>query len=129
MPALNRIQLIGHLGKDPETRYIPTGKKVCNFSLAVDRSGKSSAGETRHETDWFNIEAWGRLGEVCQDYLHKGSLVYLEGRVRTERFEREGESRQITKVVLSGMQMLDRRKEEEPLVTEETDDFPGEEEG
>lgn len=129
MPALNRIQLIGHLGKDPETRYTPTGKKVCSFSLAVDRIWKNSAGETHHETDWFNIEAWSRLGEVCQEYLHKGSLVYLEGRVRTERFEHEGESRQITKVILSGMQMLERRKEEENLVTEESEDFPGEEEG
>jgi single-strand DNA-binding protein len=120
MPALNRIQLIGYLGKDPETRYTPTGRKVCTFSLAVDRRWKNSAGETRQETDWFNIEAWGRLGETCQEYLHKGSLVYLEGRLRTEHYERQGERHQFTKVVLGGMQMLDRRKEEEPLTADET---------
>ena len=129
MPALNRIQLIGYLGKDPETRYTPTGKKVCTFSLAVDRRWKTSEGETRHDTDWFNIEAWGRLGEVCQEYIHKGSLVFLEGRLRTERYEREGESRQTTKVILSAMQMLERRKDEEPFTAGDTDDFVEEEEG
>ena len=127
MPALNRIQLIGYTGKDPETRYTPTGRKVCTFSLAVDRRWKNSAGETRQETDWFNIEAWGRLGEVSQEYLHKGSLVYLEGRVQTERYEHEGESRQYTKVVLSQMQILERRKEEDTIISEETGEYSSEE--
>ena len=115
MPALNRIQLIGYAGKDPETRYTPTGRKVCTYSLAVDRRWKTSDGEMRQETDWFNIEAWGRLGEVSQKYLHKGSLVYLEGRVQTERYEHEGESRQFTKVVIDKMQLLDRKTNLEPV--------------
>jgi len=77
MPALNRVQLIGNLGKDPETRYTPSGKKVCSFSLAVDRRWKTSEGEIKESTDWFNIEAWGRLGETCQEFLSKGRLVYV----------------------------------------------------
>ena len=79
MPALNRVQLIGRLGKDPESKFTPTGKKVTHFSLAVSQRWKSS-GEMKEFTEWVNIEAWGRLGEVCQEYLKKGSLVYLEGR-------------------------------------------------
>ena len=120
MPALNRVQLIGNLGKDPETRYTTSGKKVCNFSLAVNRRWKSSEGEIKESTDWFNLEAWGRLGEFCQQYLGKGRLVYIEGRLHTDRYEQGGEIRYFTKVVISNMQMLDRKREEEPV--EETDE-------
>jgi single-strand DNA-binding protein len=120
MPALNKVQLIGHLGKDPETRFTAHGKKYCQFSVAVNRTWKSGEGEEKEATDWFNIEAWGRTGEICQDYLHKGSLVYLDGRLRTDRYEIQGEVRYFTKVVLQHMQMLDRRHEEE--VALETDE-------
>ncbi len=123
MPALNRVQLIGRLGKDPEGKFTPTGKKVTHFSLAVSNRWKSKEGEAKEYTDWFNIEAWGRLGEVCQQYLHKGSLVYVEGRLRTNRYEQEGETRYFTKVIALQMQMLDRKVEEEPPVEEE-DDIP-----
>jgi len=115
MPALNRVQLIGRLGRDPETRFIPTGRKVCTFSLAVDRRWKSKEGETRAATDWFNVEAWERLGEICQNYLNKGRLVYIEGRLQTDRYEQEGETRYFTKVIARHMQMLDRRPEEEEV--------------
>ena len=80
MPALNRVQLIGRLSQDPENRYKPTGKYVARFSLAVSNRWKSGEGEARESTEWVNIEAWGRLGEICQQYLHKGSLLDLEGR-------------------------------------------------
>jgi single-strand DNA-binding protein len=113
MPALNRVEIIGRLGKDPETRFTPKGSKVCAFSVAVDRRWRSAEGETKKETDWFNVEAWGRLGEVCQDYLQKGRLVYIEGRLHTDQYEQEGEKRYFTKVVARQMQMLDRRQEEE----------------
>ena len=115
MPALNRVQLIGNLGKDPETRYTPSGKKVCNFSMAVNHRWKSSEGEIKEDTDWFNVEAWGRLGEFCQEYLGKGRLVYVEGRLHTDRYEQGGEIRYFTKVVISNMQILDRKREEEPV--------------
>jgi single-strand DNA-binding protein len=125
MPALNRVQLIGRLGKDPESRFIPTGKKVVNFSLAVSNRRKSAEGETREFTEWVNIEAWERLGEICQQYLHKGSLIFLEGRLKTDKYDdKSGETKYFTKVVAQAMQMLDRKPEEEPVSMVEEE--PGE---
>jgi len=113
MPSLNRVQLIGRLGRDPETRYTPKGAKVTHFSIAIDRRWKSGEGEARERTDWFTVEAWGRLGEICQEYLSKGRLVFIEGRLQTDQYEKDGEKRSSTKVVALGMQILDRRPEEE----------------
>jgi single-strand DNA-binding protein len=126
MANLNRVQLIGRLGKDPETRYTPKGSKVCQFSVAVDDRWRSADGDTKERTNWFNVEAWGRLGEICQEYLGKGRLVYIEGRLRTDTYEKDGEKRYITKVVASTMQMLDRKpEEEEPVPPQpEEDEFP-----
>jgi len=112
MPGLNRVQLIGYLGKDPETRATPTGKKVASFSVAVTRRWHGSEGESKEATDWFNVEAWGRLGEICQEYLSKGRLVFIEGRLQTDRYEQDGETRYFTKVIAAQMQMLDRAPEE-----------------
>ncbi len=126
MPGLNRVQLIGYLGRDPETRFTPTGKKVTQFSVAVDRRWRSAEGEPKEATDWFNIEAWGRQGEICQEYLKKGSLVYIEGRLRTD-ITGEGDDRKyFTKVVVQGLQMLDRKHgEEEPAPQPpEDEEFP-----
>ncbi len=126
MPALNRVQLIGRLGKDPESRFIPTGKKVTNFSLAVSNRWKSAEGEAKESTEWVNIEAWGRLGEVCQQYLHKGRLVFIEGRLKTDKYDdKSGETRYFTKVVAQTMQMLDSKPEEEPVssVEEESGEY------
>ena len=77
MPALNRVQLIGRLGKDPESRFTPTGKKVAHFSVAVSNRWKSREGETKESTVCINVEAWGRLADVCHEYIKKGSLVYV----------------------------------------------------
>jgi single-strand DNA-binding protein len=112
MPGLNRVELIGYLGRDPEGRFTPTGRKVCTFSLAVTRRWKGSEGEAKEATDWFNVEAWDRLGEICENYLSKGRLVYLSGRLQTDRYEHEGETRFFTKVIARQMQMLDRAEEE-----------------
>lgn len=117
MPALNRVQLIGRLGKDPDARFTPTGKQVVKFSVAVSNRWKKE-GEMREVTEWVNIEAWGRLAEVCHEYLHKGSLVYIEGRLKTDKYQDErGENRYFTKVVLQQMQMLDK-KEDKTLIEE-----------
>ena len=116
MPNLNKVQLIGHLGKDPESKSTPTGKKVTHFSLAVNNRWKTADGETKENTDWFNLEAWGRLGEICQQYLHKGSLVYVEGRLKTDKYEdKSGETKYFTKVVVNQLQMLDRKPSDEPV--------------
>lgn len=125
MPALNRVQLIGRLGKDPESKYTPTGKKVAHFSIAVSQRWKTG-GESKEYTEWVNIEAWGRLGEVCQDYLKKGSLVYLEGRLKTEKYEdKGGEIKYYTKVVALTLQFLDKKDKDEPILTvdEEAADY------
>jgi single-strand DNA-binding protein len=116
MPTLNRVQLIGRLGKDPESKFTPTGKKVCHFSLAVSNRWKDKNGETREATEWVNIEAWGRLGEVCQEYLKKGSLIYVEGRLKTDKYEDKGETKYFTKVVAQTLQFLDKKEKEEPMM-------------
>jgi single-strand DNA-binding protein len=113
MPSLNRVQLIGRLGKDPEGRFTPTGKKVTSFSLAVGQRWKGADGSVKEQTEWVNIEAWGRIGEICQQYLHKGSLILVEGRLKTDRYEDKGETKYFTKVVATSMQMLEKKAEEE----------------
>jgi single-strand DNA-binding protein len=115
MPALNKVQLIGHLGKDPESRTTPTGKKLSQFSLAVTRRWKTG-GESKEATDWFNVDVWGKLGEISQQYLKKGSLVYVEGRLQTDRYEdKSGETKYFTKIVAGSLQFLDRKPAEEPV--------------
>ncbi len=113
MPGLNRIQLIGRLGRDPESKTTTNNRSVTSFSLAVDRRWKSGSGEAKEATDWFNIDAWGRLGEVCQKYLTKGRLIFVDGRVQTDRWQDDkGETHYRTHVVAGTMQILDRKPEE-----------------
>jgi single-strand DNA-binding protein len=118
MPNLNKVQLIGRLGKDPETRFTTSGKKACAFSLAVNERWRSPDGELKESVEWVNLEAWGRVGEVCQQYLSKGSLVYIEGRLRTERYEKEGETKYFTKVVVAQMQILERKDGDDVQIEE-----------
>jgi single-strand DNA-binding protein len=110
MVGLNRVQLIGRLGRDPELKNIPSGKKVCVFSMAVNRRWKDKEGEPQQATDWFNIEAWERLGQICFDYLKKGNLIFLEGRLQTDTYDENGNTRYFTKVISSNMQMLEGRQ-------------------
>src|SRR5258708_27572693 len=114
MPALNRVQLIGYLGRDPESRYTPTGKNVVHFSLGVTQRWKSGS-ENKEYNEWVNVEVWGRLAEICQQYLKKGSLVYLEGRLKTDKYDEKGESKFYTKVVALQLQFLDRKPAEDPF--------------
>ena len=106
MPALNRVQLIGRLGRDPESKFTPSGKKVVHFRVAVSEHWKSRDGETKESTEWVNVEAWDRLGEVCQEYLKKGSLAYIEGRLKTDKYEDKGDTKYFTKVVAQVVQFL-----------------------
>ncbi|HUE99491.1 MAG TPA: single-stranded DNA-binding protein [Anaerolineales bacterium] len=130
MPALNRVQLIGYLGKDPESKYTPTGRRVTDFSIAITHRWKGDGGEagvgvTREHTEWVQIEAWGRLAETCHEYLKKGSLAYVEGRLKTDRYEEKGETRYFTKVVAQSVQFLSDNKPEDGFV--EQDNVTGEE--
>lgn len=119
MPALNKVQLMGRLGQDPDSRFTPTGKQVVKFSLAISNRWKKD-GEVKENTEWVNIEAWGRLAEVCNEYLRKGSLVYVEGRLKTDKYvDDSGENRYFAKVVIQQMQMLDRKADEDKEIVEE----------
>src|SRR5256885_1744823 len=104
---LNKIMLIGNLGKDPEMNYTQSGTALTKFSLAVSRSYKTSSGEKRDETEWFNIVVWDKLAETCNQYLHKGSKVYIEGRVSQRKYtDRNGVERYAFDVIASDMEML-----------------------
>lgn len=110
--GLNKVMIIGHLGRDPEMRYTPSGRPVATFSVAVSRSWKSSSGEHRSETEWFKIVAWGNLAEICKKYLNKGQQVYIEGRLQTRSWEdKEGQKRTSVEVVANEMTMLGDRRD------------------
>lgn len=122
MASLNRVQLIGRVGKEPESKTTANDRHLCTFTLAVDRRWKDKSGEVKKETDWFNIEAWGKLAEFCDKYVHKGELVFLEGKLRTQKYESNGETRTFTKIVLEQIQLFEWREEEPELdVVEETE--------
>ena len=108
--GLNKVMIIGNLGRDPEMRYTPSGKAVTSFSVAVSRSWLKGEGERTETTDWFNVVAWGRLAEICSQYLTKGSMVYVEGRLETRSWEAEnGQKHFRTEVVASDVNILDRK--------------------
>src|SRR5579885_3085844 len=107
---LNKIMLIGNLGKDPDLSVTPDGTPVTKFSLAVNRVIKSSSGERKEETEWFNIVAWRQLAEICDKYLHRGSKVYIEGRLTQRKYnDKDGNPRVMVEVIASDMRMLDSK--------------------
>jgi single-strand DNA-binding protein len=109
--GLNKVQIIGRLGKDPEMRYTPSGKPVTTFSVAVSRTWSTTDGEKHNETEWFNVVAWSTLAETCKQYLSKGQHVYIEGRLQTRRWDdKEGQKHTSVEIVASEMIMLDRRE-------------------
>lgn len=108
--GLNKVMIIGHLGRDPEMRFTPSGRPVTNFNVATSRSWKTSDNERRTETEWFNVVAWGSLAEICNQYLTKGQQVYIEGRLQTRRWEEDGVRRTTVEIVAKEMVMLGKRK-------------------
>lgn len=110
--GLNKVMIIGHLGRDPEMRYTPSGRPVTTFSVATTRSWNTAEGDRREETEWFNVVAWGSLAEICNQYLRKGQQVYVEGRLRTRRWDDpEGKKHFTTELVAKEMIMLGERRE------------------
>jgi single-strand DNA-binding protein len=106
--GLNKVMIIGNLGQDPEMRYTPSGKPLTKFQMAANRSWTSSDGEKKTETEWFTVVAWGKLAEICNQYLTKGKQVYIEGRLHTRHWkDEEGISRSTVEVVAQEMIMLD----------------------
>ena len=111
MAGLNKVMIIGNLGRDPEMRYTPSGSPVTSFSVAVSRNWKSREGEAREETEWFNVTCWDKLAEIANQYLTKGKQVYIEGRLRTHSWDDKttGEKKYRTEVVATDMTMLGQR--------------------
>lgn len=110
MRGLNKVQIIGNLGRDPEMRYTPNGKPVTSFTVAVSRSWLKPEGERVEKTEWFNVVAWERLAEICNQYLTKGSAVYVEGRLETRSWEADnGQKHFRTEIIANEVIILDKR--------------------
>ncbi|KPL83289.1 single-stranded DNA-binding protein [Thermanaerothrix daxensis] len=110
--GLNKVMLIGHLGRDPEMRYTPSGRPVTTFTIATTRTWNTSNGERHTETEWFNVVTWGNLAEICKQYLSKGQQVYVEGRLQTRRWEdSEGNKHTSVEIVANEMMILGERRE------------------
>ena len=110
MASVNKAILVGNLGADPEIRYTPSGTAVANFNLATHEQWTNKDGEKGERTEWHRIVAWGRLGEICGEYLKKGSPVYIEGRIQTRSWEdRDGNKRYTTEIVANTVQFLGGR--------------------
>ena len=122
---LNKIMLIGNLGKDPELNVTSDGTPITKFSIAVNRTTKTQSGEKKEETEWFNIVAWRQLAEICERYLHKGSKVYIEGRLTQRKYtDKEGVQRTAVEVIANDVQFLSpsdtKTNQEDPFLP----DFP-----
>ncbi len=108
--SVNKAILVGRLGRDPETRYTSGGQAVCNFTMATDETYKDRNGERQKRTEWHRIVVWAKLAEICQQYLRKGSLVYIEGRISTRQWDdKEGQKRTTVEFVACNMRMLGSR--------------------
>ncbi len=115
MASINKVILVGRLGKDPEVKATPSGSTVAKFSLATDERYTDRDGNKQERTEWHNIVAWGKLGEICGQYLRKGKLIYIEGKIRTESWEDKETKvkRYRTDIIADNMQMLERKGDEE----------------
>jgi single-strand DNA-binding protein len=127
--GLNKVLIIGRLGRDPEMRYTPSGRPVTTFSVATSRTWNTSEGERRTETEWFNVVAWSSLAEICKEYLTKGQQVYIEGRLQTRHWDdAEGVKHTTTEIVANEMILLGERREPTEAPSEgedaEEDEFP-----
>lgn len=128
--GLNKAMIIGHLGRDPEMRYTPSGRPVTTFSVATNRSWTTAEGEQHTETEWFNVVAWGNLAEICKEYLSKGQQVYVEGRIQNRQWEdSNGSKHSSIEIVASEMMLLGDRSDNDHVALEEpteedNKDFP-----
>ncbi|MEK7347816.1 MAG: single-stranded DNA-binding protein [Candidatus Eisenbacteria bacterium] len=109
MAGVNKVMLIGNLGKDPEVRSTTSGQRVANFSLATSRSWTGQDGQRQEKTEWHSIVVWGKLAEICEKYLQKGKQVYIEGRIETRSWQdKEGQTKYKTEIICEQMTMLGR---------------------
>ncbi|MCA9885499.1 MAG: single-stranded DNA-binding protein [Anaerolineae bacterium] len=125
--GLNKVMIIGHVGRDPEMRHTPSGRPVTSFSVATNRTWTSAEGERHEETEWFNVVTWGNLAEICNNHLNKGQQVYVEGRLQTRGWEDEnGKKHFRTELVANEMILLGDRNNsyfDNPSDADTTDDY------
>jgi len=133
MAGVNKVILIGNLGKDPEVKYLDSGVAVANFSLATTESYKNKEGERVSQTEWHNIVLWRGLAEITEKYLKKGNSVYIEGKIRSRKWEdKEGNTRYTTEILADNMTMLGKKENgfaEKKETTPEEESIPQEEKG
>ena len=125
--GLNKIMVIGYLGRDPEMRFTPSGKSVANFSVACNRTWKGADGEKHTETEWFNVVAWGNLAEISKQILSKGSLVYVEGRLQSRTWQdNDGNQHKSIEIVARDILLLNDKQlnENELNDSEDTEEYP-----
>jgi single-strand DNA-binding protein len=111
MASVNKVILVGNLGRDPEVRYMPNGEAVANFSIATTENWKDKSGAKQEKTEWHNIVMYRRLAEIAGEYLKKGRPVYIEGRLQTRKWEKDGVTRYTTEIIADQMQMLGSGRE------------------
>jgi single-strand DNA-binding protein len=122
--GLNKVLIIGRLGRDPEMRYTPSGRPVTTFSVATSRTWNTADGNRRTETEWFNVVAWSTLAEICKQYLGKDKQVYIEGRLQTRHWDDpEGNKHSSIEIVASEMILLDDRRDNSRLESEIINDY------
>jgi len=111
MASVNKVILIGNLGRDPETRFMPSGDAICNVSIATTDTWKDKNGEKQEKTEWHRVAFFGKLAEIAGEYLKKGSQVYVEGRLQTRKWQdKDGQDKYTTEIVANAMQMLGSRQ-------------------
>jgi single-strand DNA-binding protein len=123
--TLNKVMLIGRLGRDPEIRYSTDGLAIANFSVATDESYKDRSGNRQTQTEWHRIVAFGKLAEICGEYLMKGRQVYIEGRLKTRSWtDKNGDKKYTTEIIANNMFILDAKSDYSTKASPETDEIP-----
>ena len=121
MASLNRVTLIGNVGKDPEIKTFASGNKVASITLATSERYKDRNGEQKEDTEWHSVQAFGKLADVVERFVHKGSLLYLDGKIRTRSYEADGRTMYRTEILADHIQMLDRREGNRPALGPDED--------
>ena len=119
MASLNKVTLIGNVGKDPEIKTFASGNKVASITLATSERYKDRNGEQKEDTEWHSVQAFGKLADVVERFVHKGSLLYLDGKIRTRSYEADGRTVYRTEILADHIQMLDRRENRPALGPDE----------
>ncbi len=126
MASVNKVILVGGLGKDPEIKFMPNGDAVCNFSIATTESWKDKTGAKQEKTEWHNIVMYRKLAEIAGEYLKKGSQVFIEGKLQTRKWQtKEGQDRYTTEIIADSMQMLNSRNSGQSNSQQENNDKQG----